>query len=163
LRLTTKGQWIDIPGMAVEISPLAENSVFRMTSHIFIRSHTTSFGGIKFQYQVEGGTWEDLPFIGNSPDSRTAAAFVFERSTHSYDFNFDHQFDYDVTKKITYKAQIYINTGDSRVCINYNDEDPNSANYFVGASHLTIAEVMAMVGTPGQPVEGFEYYLVKKV
>jgi hypothetical protein len=162
IRLATKGQWIDIPEFSITLSPMAEHSVMNLYTQMFLKSHTGHYGGIKFQYMEDGGSWQDVPFLGVSPDNRSEAAFVFEQNCVNYAFRFDHIFDYDVTKNLTYKAQIYINTNDSRVCFNYNDGDSNNANYFVGASHFSVSEIMAMVGSPGQPVEGYEYYLVKR-
>jgi hypothetical protein len=162
IRLTTKGQWIDIPGFEMTVSPLADKSVFALRLQLYLVSHTGHYGGVKLQFMQTGGSWADVPFLGDSPDDRTEAAFIFEQNCRAYAFQFDHSFDYDLAKDISYKAQVFINTNDSRVCFNYNDGDSNSSNYFVGASHMTVSEIMALVGSPGQPVEGYEYYLVKR-
>jgi hypothetical protein len=166
VRITTKGVWVMIPEFEVVINPMASNSFFefQFIADIQVRASENVEAGFQFVYNHSNSIEVGLPPYPHASGLKTVAHMIAQKGQRNYSYINRFRIDggYDVAQPVTFKMGVFISTSATDLAFNEDPSDANSSNHFTSSSFLAVSEIFATAGIPGEPVEGYEYFLVKR-
>ena len=136
----------DISDMSLAITPTKASSKILLLGNINAYTKGSSAFQCKFQVDVDGGGYADVPFLGATAGSRTRCAFYYYAGSgihenHNMAWQYLDTPTYTLTDVLTYKLVFRLQSGSDYLYVNRTFDDTDNDGYSRGASVFQLQEI----------------------